>query len=98
MVSTTTPTPCLLLLLGSLSCSLPPHFLPPSPYPYASIYIQQPHTDTSFFRFYWKAWAKKKGFSRDLNWENVGIFFRVASSEFHRNRAVKLKVYVVLMI
>ena len=49
------PTLCL-LLLPYLSCYLPPPFLPPSPYPYASIYIQQPHTDTSFFRFYWKGW------------------------------------------
>ena len=43
----------------SLSLMLSPslRFLPPSPYPYASIYIQQPHTaDTSFFRCYWKGW------------------------------------------
>ena len=52
------PNPCLLLLPRSLMLfpSLPP-FPPPSPYPYASIYIQLPHTNTPFFRFYRKALA-----------------------------------------
>ena len=41
------PNPCLLLLPRSLMLSPSPHFPPPSPYPYASIYIQLPHTDDS---------------------------------------------------
>ena len=48
------------------------HALPsPFPYPYASIYIQQPHTHTLFSRqstrFYWKAWENKV-FRWDLQW------------------------------
>ena len=73
-----------------LSCSLPPPFPPPSPYPYASIYIQLPHRDTDFFRFYRKAWANKV-FSCDLNWDSVGTFLRVAGREFQRDGAMKLK-------
>ena len=47
--------------LAWISHSLSPSsFLPPPPpYPYASIYSQQPHTETPFFTFYWKAWANK---------------------------------------
>ena len=63
-----------------LSCSLPPPF----PYPYASIYIQLPHTDTPSFRFYRKAWANKKVFSCGLNWDSVGTFLRAAGREFQR--------------
>ena len=60
------PNPCLLLLPRSLMLS-PSPFPPPSPYLYASIYIQLPHKGTPFFRFYRKALAKKKVFSCDLN-------------------------------
>ena len=72
-----------------LSCSLPPP--PPSPYPYASIYIQLPHTDTPFFRLYRKAWANKKVFSCDLNWNSNGTFLKEAGREFQRDGAMKLK-------
>ena len=76
------PNPCLLLLPRSLMLS-PSPFTPPSPYPYASIYIQLPHTDTDFFRFYRKTLANKKVFSCDLNWDSVGTFLRMAGREFH---------------
>ena len=53
------------------------------------------HTHTFFSekstRFYWNVWTNKKGFRWDLNWDNVGIFLRVASSEFQRDGAMKLK-------
>ena len=70
------PTTCLLLLPGPLMFSPPPFLPPPSPYPYASIYIQQPHTGTPFFRFYWKIWANRTVFSWDLNWDDVGTFLK----------------------
>ena len=78
------PNPCLLLLPRSLMLS-------PSPLPYVPIYIQLSHTDTDFFRFYRKAWANKKFFRCDLNWDNVGTFLRVAGREFQRDGAMKLK-------
>ena len=53
------------------------------------------HTHTFFSekstRFYWNVWTNKKGFRWDMNWDNVGIFLRVASSEFQRDGAMKLK-------
>ena len=73
-----------------LSCSLPPLFPPLSLYPYASIYIQLPHTDTPFFRFYRKAWANKV-FSCDLNWNSIGTFLKEAGREFQRDGTMKLK-------
>ena len=83
------PNPCLLLLPRSLM--LPPP--PPFPSPSTSIYIQLPHTDTDFFRFYRKAWANKKVFSCNWNWDSVGTFnfLRVAGREFQRDGAKKLK-------
>ena len=90
------PSPCLLLLPRSLMLS--PSSLPsPSPYPYASIYSQLPHTDTSFFRFYRKALASKKVFSCDLNWDSVGTFLRVAGREFQRDGVMKLNYQVIII-
>ena len=81
------------LARASFSCLDPSCTLPPLlPFPLSlSIYIQQPHTDIHFFRFYWKAWANKKVFSCDLNWDTVGTFLRVAGREFQRDGAMKLK-------
>ena len=59
------PNLCLLLLPRSLMLSLSRPPFPPTLS--LSIYIQPPHTNTPFFRFYRKAWANKKGFSCDLN-------------------------------
>ena len=66
ILSTTTPNWVCFLTHTSrassgldLSCSPPP----PPPNPHASTHIQQPHTNTPFFRqrtrFYWKAWANR---------------------------------------
>ena len=42
-------------------------------------------------RYCWKAWANKKVFRWDWNWDNVGTFLRVAGNEFQRDGAMKLK-------
>ena len=74
-----------------------PHLLSLSLSLYIYIHLHSTATHTCTFfsekstRFYWNAWANKKVFRWDLNWDNVGTFLRVASSEFQRDGAMKLK-------
>ena len=63
----------------------------PPPCSCASVYIQQPHTDTPFFRhsswFYWKAWANKTVFRWDLNWDNRSVSFLARRYSRHSHSA-----------
>ena len=42
-------------------------------------------------KFYWNAWANRMILSSHLNRDKVGIFLRVAGSEFEIDGAMKLK-------
>ena len=76
----------LLLLLLSLSLSLSLSSLSLSLSLSLSFFISSSSSSD-----YWRAWANRKVWRWDLNWNNVGRFLRVTGSEFQTARAIKLK-------